>query len=93
MPVFFHQGRLHIYCCAPPPNSLLLRTGRQWEEVYATRNGVRIMARFKKDLYCNGQSAWQEADTPVLAGYGTEQEGFPIFQIATIILHQTYTVE
>lgn len=51
------------------------------------------MARFKKDLYCNGQSAWQEADTPVLAGYGTEQEGFPIFQIATIILHQTYTVE
>eukprot|EP00667_Euglena_gracilis_P029433 EG_transcript_38977 len=32
----------------------------------------QAVARFKEDIYCDGVRVWQEADTPVLAGYGTE---------------------
>eukprot|EP00667_Euglena_gracilis_P011959 EG_transcript_12246 len=41
---------------------------------YALPEVVRsqVVARFKQDLYCEGQRVWQEAEVPVLAGYGTE---------------------
>eukprot|EP00667_Euglena_gracilis_P011137 EG_transcript_11357 len=32
----------------------------------------QAVARFKEDIYCDGVRVWQEADTPALAGYGTE---------------------
>lgn len=39
------------------------------------RGGARVVAHFKKDIYCGGSLVFQEAETPVLAGYGTVQEG------------------
>lgn len=38
------------------------------------RGGARVVARFKEDIYCDGVRVWQEADTPALAGYGTDQD-------------------
>eukprot|EP00667_Euglena_gracilis_P002109 EG_transcript_2108 len=38
----------------------------------------KIVARFKRDMYCDGQPVWQETEVPVLAGYGTESAS-PIF--------------
>eukprot|EP00667_Euglena_gracilis_P008413 EG_transcript_8522 len=38
----------------------------------------QVVARFKKDIYCNGQLVWQEADVPVLTGYGPES-ATPVF--------------
>eukprot|EP00667_Euglena_gracilis_P009878 EG_transcript_10039 len=38
----------------------------------------QVVARFKKDIYCGGRRVWQEAEVPVLTGYGPES-ATPVF--------------
>eukprot|EP00667_Euglena_gracilis_P004807 EG_transcript_4833 len=55
----------------------------------------QVVARFKKDMYCDGQQVWQEAEVPVVVGHGPESASAIIdkFQQSYALVNSSVTLK